>query len=152
AMSDTCAPAWANARATDLPTPWLAPVTMATCPVSALIPERDRIRLARGLGSVPGCPLSCCRSTPGAPALESIAGADKRRTCRGGRAQAPARCSRVHGRACSQANDARKIKESLWREPMSCNPTGRPLSVDPARTEGAGLPAKLNGAVKATKP
>jgi hypothetical protein len=46
----------------------------------------------------------------------------------------------------------RKIEASTGREPTIGNPTGKPLSMRPARTEAAGLSAKVTGGVKATNP
>ena len=50
-----------------------------------------------------------------------------------------------HGCAASNAADARSTVRSAKRRPTICRPTGRPAGVNPAGTEAAGWPVKLNG-------
>src|SRR5207249_7410880 len=50
-----------------------------------------------------------------------------------------------HGCAASNAADAWSTVRSAKRRPTICRPTGRPAGVNPAGTEAAGWPVKLNG-------
>src|SRR5881396_1595336 len=51
----------------------------------------------------------------------------------------------LQGRASSKAADAARTVASACRRPTICRPTGNPSSVQPAGTEAAGWPVRLNG-------
>src|SRR5438552_360138 len=58
----------------------------------------------------------------------------------------------LHGRTASYAAAAARTARSAWRRPTICSPTGRPSAVNPAGTDTAGWPVRLNGYVNGIQP